>query len=305
MTQPARPTVDIAICTFRRPQLRQTLASVAALETEGLAVRVIVSDNDTGPSAQALIEAERGAFPFPLTYLHSPAQNISLARNACLDAAAADFIAFVDDDETVTPGWLTALIAQAEATGADVVLGPVRALYGEDSPPWIARGDFHSVKPVFVGDQIETGYTCNALIRRTPAVAPLRFDLALGRSGGEDTDFFYRLRAKGSRIAYAPEALVEEVVPGHRARLSWLISRRFRAGQTHGLCLMRVRRVSALQAAGLASAKVVHCLVMTSVTVLSPVRWRRNLLRATLHMGVLGGILGVRQQVQYGHAQYR
>jgi len=68
---------------------------------------------------------------------------------------------------------------------------------------------------------------------------------------------------------------------------------------------MRAGRTGPLQAAGLASAKVVHCLLMVGVTALSPVRWRRNLLRATLHVGVLGGILGVRQQVQYGHAQYR
>jgi hypothetical protein len=35
-------------------------------------------------------------------YVHAPARNISIARNACLDAADAPLIAFIDDDETAT-----------------------------------------------------------------------------------------------------------------------------------------------------------------------------------------------------------
>jgi succinoglycan biosynthesis protein ExoM len=39
---------------------------------------------------------------------------------------------------------------------------------------------------------------------------------------------------------------------------------------------------------------------MTGLTAFSPVLRRRNWLRAVLHMGVAGGLLGVRQAEHYG-----
>ena len=60
-------SVDICICTFRRPFLAETLRSVAALEIEDVALRVIIADNDTTPSAQALVEAARPELAWPIT----------------------------------------------------------------------------------------------------------------------------------------------------------------------------------------------------------------------------------------------
>jgi len=297
-----KPSVDICICTYRRPYLAETLKSVAALEVANMKIRVIVSDNDVTPSAQQLVEEIAKAFPFRLVYLHSPASNISIARNACLDAVTADYLAFVDDDEVVAPGWLAQLVETAGRTGADAVLGPVKAVYGPECPKWLVDGDFHSTAPVVVNGAIRTGYTCNVLIRWTPPFTGLRFDLALGRTGGEDTDFFYRLGDLGGVIAQSQAAVVYEPVPENRAGMGWLLNRRLRAGQTHG---MRIKAASGstLPAAGLAAAKVLYCVGMASATFFSPVHWRRNLLRAVLHIGVIGGIFGVRQAVHYGQAK--
>lgn len=294
-------SVDICICTFRRPFLAETLRSVAALAIEGVALRVVIADNDTTPSAQALVEATRPGFPWPITYLHAPAANICIARNACLDAAAADYIAFIDDDETVSPQWLAQLLATVQQSGADAVLGPVRAVYDSRTPDWMVRGDFHSTLPVVSRGTIRTGYTCNVLIRNTEPFASLRFDLALGKSGGEDTDYFHRLTALGGTIAQAPDALVYEPVPADRAAMAWLIRRRLRMGQTHGMLVSGAR----LPAAAIAMTKAGYCVAMTAVTAFSPILRRKNLLRAVLHMGVVGGIMGVRQGVHYGEGASR
>lgn len=290
--------VDICICTFRRPFLAETLRSVARLDAAGHDLRVIVADNDQVPSAEPLVAALRSALPWPVTYVHAPAGNISIARNACLDAADGDFLAFVDDDEVVTSGWLRALMAKAATTGAAAVLGPVRAIYAPEAPRWMARGDFHSTLPVFVNGAIRTGYTCNVLVRRIAPFAGLRFDPALGRSGGEDTAFFYRLTQLGGAIDYAADAVVGEPVPAGRATMAWLVRRRLRYGQTHGMLLGGSR----LKALGVTGAKIGYCCVMTGLTAFFPVLRRRNWLRAVLHMGVLGGVLGLRQSVHYGQA---
>jgi succinoglycan biosynthesis protein ExoM len=289
-------SIDICICTFRRPHLAETLRSLGALDLAGIEARVIVSDNDHHPSARALVEEIAPRLPLPVLYLHSPASNISIARNACLEAARGEFVAFIDD-ELSAPDWLQKLLAASP--GADVVLGPVRAVYAPAAPKWLTRGDFHSTAPVYVRGRIETGYTCNALIRRSPLLDGLRFDPALGRTGGEDTTFFYRLHDLGAVIKAAPEAIVYEPVSPERERLRWLFRRRLRAGHTYGSRLRGHGRPTALLPP---AAKVCYCLALAAATAASPTGWRRNTLRAALHLGVLSGLLGRSPAAQYGDA---
>ena len=291
--------VDICVCTFRRAFLAETLASIARLDARWISIRVVISDNDDTPSARGLVEDIAASFPFPITYLHSPAANISIARNACLDAATAEFIAFVDDDELVSTAWLRRLLDKAEQTGANVVLGPVRAIYPPSAARWLVEGDFHSTLPVHVGGMIRTGYTCNVLMRWRLPLSQQRFDLALGKSGGEDTDFFYRYSDAGGEIAFAPDAWVEEPVPTNRAAMNWLLSRRLRSGQTHGVRLRDSTRF-AITAAGVAAGKAVACLGMAAITAYSPTRCSKNLLRGVLHLGVIGGLYGAAQPALYG-----
>lgn len=295
--------IDIAVCTFRRPALVETLRSLAEITVPANAViRIIVADNDIEPSARPHVEALRPEIPFDVTYVHCPASNISLARNACLDNSAGDFLAFIDDDETASKEWLAALLEAARTTGADAVLGPVRAAYETSAPAWMRRGDFHSTRPVWVGGEIRTGYTCNVLLKLgAPAVTGRRFRLALGKSGGEDTDFFAAMHEAGGTIAFASEAWIHEPVPENRASLSWLSKRRFRSGQTHGR-LLAEKSTRSRQPWNLvvASAKSAYCALAAVLCLPSPVHRHRFALRAIMHAGVVSGLLGHEELQQYG-----
>ncbi|MCA1442703.1 glycosyltransferase family 2 protein [Ensifer sp. IC4062] len=295
--------IDIAVCTFRRPEVVQTLRSLAAITVPARAViRIIVADNDVEPTAKPHIEALRSKMPFDITYVHCPASNISLARNACLDNSTGDFLAFIDDDETASKEWLAALLETARATGAEAVLGPVRAAYDMSAPAWMRHGDFHSTRPVWVGGEIRTGYTCNVLLNvGAPAVIGRRFKLALGKSGGEDTDFFSAMHDAGGSIAFAQEAWVHEPVPEKRASFSWLSKRRFRSGQTHGRLLSeKSTRSRQPWNLALASAKSAYCSLATLLFLPSPVYRNRYALRAIMHAGVVSGLLGHKELQQYG-----
>ena len=296
-------SIDICVCTFRRPELANTLRSLAALEKpEGVDVGVVIADNDDQPTAEPLVRELTGELGLRVTYRHAPARNISIARNACLDASMADFVAFIDDDETASSGWLVELVAMADTAGATAVLGPVRAHYRQDAPDWMRKGDFHSTLPVWVRGEIRTGYTCNVLLRMTDAsLRDRRFSLARGQTGGEDTEFFDHMVKAGGRIAFAPHAFVDEVVPPARADFDWLRRRRFRFGQTHGHLIGRnaggIRRAGQV---GLASAKAAYCFGMALLTAISPVRRNRSALRGIMHVGVVSGLVGVREIRQYG-----
>jgi succinoglycan biosynthesis protein ExoM len=297
--------IDICICTFRRAHIAETLASVAALEVEaGWDVRVIVADNDVEPSAREMVEGVAGAYPFAVRYVHAPERNISIARNACLDTARGELLAFIDDDEIVGAGWLKALVAEQQSSGAEVVLGPVEAVYGAECAQWIVDGDLHGTEPVWVGGEIGTGYSCNVLmVREAASVKGRRFRLELGRSGGEDMMFFAGVHADGGRIAYAADAHVSEEVPAGRARFKWLAARRFRFGQTHGLMLIE-RDGGALvrvKAVVLAVVKAGVCFAAALVFAWRPARFYEWVLRGILHLGVVSRMFGAREAEIYGH----
>lgn len=287
--------IDVCVCTFRRAHVAATLRSISRLAVKpNWIIRVIVADNDETPSARDIVEGTARDCALPVTYLHAPAcfGNISVARNACLDAATAPLVAFIDDDEIASPGWLAALVGTLEIGNADVVLGPVQAVYRADCTGWLRKGDFHSTRPVWVGGEIITGYTCNVLFRRTaPALNGRRFRLDLG-AGGEDTVFFSAVHRAGGKIDYAAKALVTEAVPVDRANLSWLLERRFRFGETHGLVMMEDGdRVGKL--VGMSSAKAAVCLLAACFNIARPVRLRYWLLRGTLHLGVVRCVLEI------------
>ncbi|MCM2458090.1 glycosyltransferase [Rhizobium sp. CG4] len=296
--------ITICICTFRRPQITLTLGSLSGIKTDkSWNVNVIVADNDFTPSARELVEASAVGFPFPIRYIHAPASNISIARNACLGAAKGDYLAFIDDDETVTTDWLIELMNVATKNNAHAVLGPVRAIFSKDSPNWMVQGNFHSTFPTFVNGEIITGYTCNSLLdMRQPTLSELRFDIGRGKSGGEDTDFFDRIYSNGGRISYAENAWVEEIVPSSRASLKWLATRRYRSGQTHGKILLKKKKQAIARAYAflITSFKAAYCFSGAALTVFSPVSWRRNYIRGALHIGVLSALVGAQEIEQYG-----
>lgn len=299
----------IGICTFRRPILAATLHSLAKLSPAGRPVTVVVADNDSTSSAEALVaEAARG-HPLPIRYLHAPAANISIARNAILDAAreaGSRWLAFIDDDERVEPDWLRHLLDTAEGSGAGAVLGPVLADFPGDAPGWVRRAGLHDVAPVFGRDgRIVSGHAGNVLLDlRDPAWTGLRFDLARGRSGGEDTAFFSAFAAAGGRIAHAPAAIVREDVPAERVTLRWLLRRRFRMGQTHG-DLLRGGRSGAGRAvqAGIAASKAAACLGLAALRAGDAAQRNRQLVRSALHLGVVAKLAGVADLQLYGTSQ--
>lgn len=300
--------VSICVCTFRRPHIVDTLRSVVNLEIDKeWDVRVIIADNDDTDSARiavAGVAQEARGQGIEIEYIHAPARNISVARNACLDAAKTPLVAFIDDDELVTKSWLRALLSKLESSGADVVLGPVRAIYSKDCEEWLRKGDFHSTYPVWVDDKIITGYSCNVLIKLTSlSLKELRFRHNLGRTGGEDTVYFSSMHNAGATITYAPDAIVTELVTPNREKLDWLMKRRFRSGQTHGLLLVESANNNIKQYAKNIIeylAKLAVCIAITFANFLRPAKMRFWLLRAAFHMGVIAKLLGKKEIIQYG-----
>ncbi|MDO6587025.1 glycosyltransferase [Salipiger sp. 1_MG-2023] len=295
--------VDALLCTFRRPEVRDTLLSLEALDLPaGIDLRIVVADNDDTPSAREIVFETAARMRLPVLYLHAPAFNISVARNAGLEAASerqAGWVAFLDDDERADADWLARLVARARETGADAVFGPSLAEYGPDAPDWIRGQDYHSNRPVRRGTVVQTGHTCNALLRwNSAAWRDQRFDVARGRAGGEDTEFFFRLHHAGARFEIAEDAIVREGVAPSRMTFGWILRRKFRSGQSYAAGAQGWK--SRVARCGLAFGKGLFCAGTAGLFAASRAERNRWLLRGALHAGVVAGCLNLRQPQIYG-----
>jgi succinoglycan biosynthesis protein ExoM len=290
--------VVLGVCTFRRPALARTLQSLAVqVLAQGAHCCILVADNDDAPSARDLVEQANMMQGPPVHYVHAPARNISIARNALLEGAiglGAHFLAMIDDDEVASPDWAAALLSTILATGADAVLGPVIASYRPEAPGWMRKAGLHDVRPVVQPDsRILTGYTGNVILHlKSRHVVTRRFDLAYGRTGGEDDAFFRGLVRDGGMIGYAPAAIAHEEVPAARETLGFLLRRNFRAGQTHGRINASDRRAARILMFVSATAKAGVLVVSAGLSAFLPARRTRSLMRASLHIGVCAQLLG-------------
>lgn len=230
----------LAICviTFQRcAGLRRLLDSVAAMQIQKTApeITLVIVDNDPQGSARKVVAQMVVTFPFKMIYDIEPARGISAARNRAIQIAGnADFVIFVDDDETVCPEWLEQLLIMQKENEADIVMGPVSPVFEKPPADWIVSGGF------FVKDQMQHGKidknygsTANILIRRNClAMLTEPFAEVFNLTGGADYYLILKLKAMGAKICWAPKAGVAEYIMADRANAGWVLRRRFRVGNT-------------------------------------------------------------------------
>ncbi len=222
-------------------RLLTSLAEIAVPANSTLELRVV--DNDADESAREIVHRlESRAHPFNrVSYSVEPRQNIALARNGAIDAGEADLIAFVDDDEVVSPDWLVQMVDALDTSVADAAFGPVDGRLPAGSPLWLHRCRlFHHGVTTQGNGKLpwQSTRTGNTLVKgKWFYVDRLRFRESFGRSGGSDTELFTRIHQSGGRFAAAPDAVVWEDVPAERATFRWLWNRRYRGGLVyHRIC---------------------------------------------------------------------
>lgn len=203
---------SIIIPTYNRPErLARCLAAIAALNfpTENFEV-VIVDDGSPNPLKAADIAA---GHRLHLSFYRQPNAGPASARNTGARAAQGRWLAFIDDDCTPHPDWLTALAAGFEANGT-VALGG-RILNGLDDNAYstasqvlldylygyFAQGNAGGgARPFFA--------SCNFAMPRTLFEEIGGFDTRFPIAAGEDREICDRLARQGHNLVYAPDATI-------------------------------------------------------------------------------------------------
>src|SRR4051794_239708 len=244
----------IAVCTNRSPGAIADCLRALEAQAGADAVAVVTSGL---PDAEGA--AHRAAFGG--TVLSEPEPGLSRARNRALEWAAAEVLAFVDDDAVVEDGWWEALRRRWSEAPADVACigGPIRPLYSVEPPPWFSNGIAHTLTLLDRGSEVrdldpdeQAVYGANISFR----VGPLRelggFDPALGHSGAriffaEEDEAQRALHRRGMRVRYVPDAAVRHVIPAERLTRGSFIRRRFAFGTVLGMRRGRSRAVAVRQ----------------------------------------------------------
>ncbi|MEM9781342.1 MAG: glycosyltransferase [Pseudomonadota bacterium] len=245
------PRIAVTVCTRERPTMLQAcLASIigdAAGDRGSGAVLIVVVENDVEPSCAAAVRA-LDTDAVPVVYVHEPRLGIPQARNAAVAAALArdaDWIVFVDDDETVLPGWTAALKAAVARGTADVYTGPVEIVLAASRPDWMPPPKAKRRRDGTALGTAATNNTAAAARLFRPDGLALSFDERLRFTGGSDDDLFRRAVAAGVRIEWAAAMAVCETWPAARLTLSFHLDRARRVGENNMRAMRRRRGLPA------------------------------------------------------------
>ena len=250
----AQNHICVCICTYKRQELlEKLLLSLEKQETENLFnYSVVVVDNDKFESARQTVQSDTQQSKIAVTYVVEPEQNIALARNRGVENATGDFIAFIDDDEFPEQDWLLNLYKAFLLFHADGVLGPVKPYFEADPPSWVIRGklcereSFRSGEAITKPKYTRTG---NVLLdRKLFADKKSLFNPLLGKSGGEDIDFFRRMMREGKAFVWCDEAIVNEIVPAERLERAYFLKRALLQGvvSSRNLSLLSLATIKSL-----------------------------------------------------------
>jgi len=229
--------VTIAVCTWNRSRLlRQTLTQLERMSVPAdVRLDFVVVNNNCTDGTDLVIEEFRKRLP--LHRLFEPRTGVAHSRNAALDSATADYVAFVDDDAVVDDSWLVEFAAAARPF-------PEAAAFGGIIEPWFHEPvdpdlleAFHWLKLGFCGldHHRAPGSLPDHLIIHGPnmayriaALKGLRFHAALGGTptstmGGDERDLLDRLRAQGGTVVWWPKMLVRHYVIPSRTTLAYCL----------------------------------------------------------------------------------
>ena len=197
----------------RRAFLEETLTHLAQTDYPPERLEVFVVDAGSSDGTDSLVREFARKARFRVRWHVDPSLRLSGARNYAIRETAADIVISLDDDCITPPGWVRNLVLPIMRGECDLAGGADRA---PDDDPFLARCEDIAFSSIVGsggarkgGRVAVTGFCptgCNMAMRRDKILSLGCFDENL--KAVEDTDFVYKCRAAGWRVAFIPSATV-------------------------------------------------------------------------------------------------
>ena len=132
-------------------------------------IEIILVDDGSEDASPQICDRYAEEYPDRVKVIHKENQGLGLARNAGLDIACGDYVAFLDSDDTVEPEMYEELYAKAMEGSYDIVMCDVQIRYVEENRSSVVST--YSKKDIDLPDYIANGqnitYSVNKLFRRS------------------------------------------------------------------------------------------------------------------------------------------
>lgn len=249
--------LSLIIATYNRSaSLRRALESVVRQSADPTQWECIVVNNNSADDTKQMFETFAAEHKgFNLRMVDEPQQGLSHARNRGIKEAVGDYVAIIDDDETISPEYIDAYIHLFDGGNAFAACGAIVVRYESKRPLWMSKYPEKMIaNPLNLGKRVCTvphnvmPGGGNMAFRRDVFNMYGEFDTELGRKGddlmgGEECDMFARIRHLGERVFYAPKAVVyhhisdDKLTGEYFDRLSYAVGRtkRLRAENSNTL----------------------------------------------------------------------
>ena len=235
------PALTIVIPTYNRAdQISATLSSIhnAMGAVNKYFLHVVLVDNNSNDANRVgykkLVD-EASEF-LSIEYLLASQQGRSHACNAGVAQSTTNWIAFIDDDETLSLRWIEIALQLIQLEEYSYFGGHVLPDWELPPPPWlpIHQGKFRGVLGWIELSNVNKSYDefdaslCggNMIVNRETYLRIGGFSSALGRGsnnllGGEDGEFHRRLKGSGAKGLYCPELTVRHWIPISRMTVKY------------------------------------------------------------------------------------
>ena len=203
---PQKPRLSVIMPVYNSEHaLRATLDSVLGQDMEGMEV-IAVNDGSTDRSL-AILE-EYAARDSRLKVLSQPNGRQGKARNAGLDVARGEFIAYMDSDDILSDGFYSSLYKAATAGDADIAFAEIKRINGTGVKYFYGLRE--PVTVMSIEDKLRIchcppSFCCVNMIVRRSVIDKLGLRFAEGVYY-EDAAYVFRLLCGSGRLVTVPEA---------------------------------------------------------------------------------------------------
>ncbi len=220
--------LTLIIATFNRAtSLLRTLKSAVEQSAAADLWECIVVNNNSTDNTEEIFDSFAAQHPqFNLKIVNETKQGLSNARNRGIAEAQGEYIAIIDDDETIEESYIESYIEFFDSFPTAVAAGgAVIAQYESKKPKWMSKYteqmianplDLDVVVTTFPKSRVPAGG--NMAFRKEAFDLVGTFNPRLGRNGknltgGEENDLFARLREQNIPLYFVPNAAIYHHIP--------------------------------------------------------------------------------------------
>jgi glycosyltransferase involved in cell wall biosynthesis len=205
------PLVSVIVPHFNQPDLIwPTLLSIAEQDYPDLEI-VLVDDGSTDePAVENLSALEAHDWGRPFIVVRQENQYLGAARNTGARHASGDLLAYVDDDDLISPPYIRVLVRALTNMDADAVTIAIHGVEAADDGSIPDQPE--DAVWVFFGDAAHLGTMINVFGGAAAMYRRAALEVAGGffthrDIGHEDWDLLARLNLSGHKVVSVPEPL--------------------------------------------------------------------------------------------------